>query len=173
MRAIFLLLLAPFAVLAAATTADAKSCSTFAIVQSYDAAKKSITIDVAKGDSNKFFPKPEGSPNVSKVPGKCNARVLKSAGFEVRAQGGKLSITQVRRNFSDKMLNNPDDPNWLPAKLDELIKAKTMVVLVLRPDDTSKDKKNPPHWVSTVYMPIEKDELDEIARLEAQAEDVD
>ena len=173
MRALPVMLLVPFVSFVAASSADAKSCSTFAVIKSFDAASKSITIDVAKGDSGKFFPKPEGSPNVSKVPGKCNARVLKSPGFEVRAVGGRLSITQVRKNFSDTMLNNPDDASWLPAKMDELVKGKTMVVLVLRPDDTAKDKKNPPHWVSTVYMPVTQEELDEIARLEAQAEDVE
>ena len=173
MRATHLLLLAPLALIATASTAEAKDCSTFAVFKSYDPATKSVTIDIAKGDSNKFFPKPEGSGNQSKVAGKCNARVLKSPSFEVRPQGGRLSITQIRENFSGKMMNNVDDPNWLPTKLDELIKGKTMVVLVLRPDDKSKDKKNPPHWVSTAYLPVTQAELDEIARLEAQAEDVE
>lgn len=172
MRAITLLLLVPITLLLAASTADAKSCSTFAVVQAYDAATSMATLKISKGNAGKFFPKPEGSGTNSKVPKKCKTRVLKVGKYEVRTQGGRLSITQVRENFTDNMLNDPDDPAWVPAKLQELIDAKTKVVVVLRPETGSKEKR-PPHWVSTIYMPVTQAELDEIARLDAQGEDLD
>lgn len=173
MRAITLLLLVPIALLLAASTADAKSCSTFAVVESYDADTSMVTLKIEKGNSQKFFPKPEGSGTTSKIPGKCKTRVLKVGSYEVRTSGGRLSITQVRENFTDNMLNDPDDENWVPTKLAELIADKTKVVVVLRPEMGSQNKKKVPHWVSTIYMPITQAELDEIARLDAQGEDVE
>jgi len=173
MRATTLTLIVPLAMLLAASTADAKSCSTFAIIKSYDAATSKVVLDIEKGDSNKFFPKPEGSTTTSKIPGKCHPRVLRQdGGFEVKARGGRLSITQVRQNFSGSMLNDADDETWVPKKIGELIKDKTMVVVVLRPEMGVKGKEIP-HWVSTIYMPITDAELKEIDRLNAQAEDVE
>lgn len=173
MRATLLLLLAPLALLLAASTAEAQSCSTFAKIKSYDAATSTVTLDIERGDARKFFPKPEGSPTTSKIPGGCKGRVLRQdGGFPVKAKGGRLSITQIRQNFSGNMLNDPDDESWLPAKLEELIANKTEVVVVLRPEMGAKGR-NVPHWVSTIYMPITDAELKEIERLDAQAEDVE
>jgi hypothetical protein len=173
MRATTLLLLAPLTLLLAASTADAKSCSTFAVIKSYDADTSKVVLDIESGDSRKFFPKPEGAPNTSKVPGKCKRRVLKQdGGFEVKARGGRLSITQIRENFSGNMLNDADDETWVPNKIQALIKDKTKVVVVLRPEMGEKGR-DVPHWVSTIYMPITDKELKEIDRLNAQAEDVD
>jgi len=172
MRAIHLLLLVPLTVLLAASTADAKSCSIFASIESYDAETSKVELDKESGDSRRFFPKPEGSPNTSKIPGKCNRRVLRQEGFEVKTTGGRLSITQIRENFTGNMLNDPDDPKWLPAKLKELIEERTKVVVVLR-EELGVKGRDVPHWVSTIYMPITDKELKEIERLNAQAEDVD
>ncbi len=79
-----------------------------------------------------------------------------------------MSVTQVRSNFEGKMLNDTDDPNWVPGKLKELIAAKTQVVIVLRPG-MGKDS---PLGVTTLYLPITDEERAEIERIEKQAEDV-
>lgn len=172
MRAIHLLLFLPLSALLVASTADAKSCSTFAVIKTYDAAKSTITLELKKGDAGKFFVKTEGAPNTSKIPGKCASKVLKQGDFPVKASGGRLSITQIRENFSGKMLNDPDDPKWLGTELQKIMADKTEVVVVLRPEMGSKDKKDP-HWVSTIYMPATDAELKEIERLNQQAEDVE
>jgi len=172
MRAIYLLLSLPLSVLLVASTADAKSCSTFAIIKGFDEAKSTISLEIKKGDAGKFFVKTEGAPNTSKIPGKCASKVLKQGDFPVKSSGGRLSITQIRENFSGKMLNNPDDPKWLGAELQKIIAAKTEVVIVLRPEMAAK-AKDEPHWVSTIYMPATDAELKEIERLNQQAEDVD
>ena len=172
MRAFHLFLFLPLSALLFASTADAKSCSTFAVIESFDAAKSTITLELKKGDAGKFFVKTEGAPNTSKIPGKCKSKVLKQGDFPVKSSGGRLSISQIRENFSGKMLNDPDDPKWLGAELQKLIAAKTEVVVVLRPEMAAKDKKDP-HWVSTIYMPATDAELPEIERLNKQAEDVD
>ena len=174
MRVITLLLMTPIALLLVATTADARSCSTFAKIEAFDTETSMMTIKVTKGNSQKFFPKPEGSgTGNSKIPKKCKTRILKKGSFEVRTTGGRLKLTQIRSNFNDNMLNNPDDSKWVGAELDKLIADKTKVVVVLRPIMGAKDKKKAPHWVSTIYMPITQPELDEIARLDAQGEDID
>lgn len=174
MRVITLLLMTPIALLLVATTADARSCSTFAKIEAFDTETSMMTIKVTKGNSQKFFPKPEGSgTGNSKIPKKCKTRILKKGSFEVRTTGGRLKLTQIRSNFNDNMLNNPDDSKWVGAELDKLIADKTKVVVVLRPIMGAKDKKKAPHWVSTIYMPITQPELDEIARLDAQGQDID
>jgi hypothetical protein len=133
-----------------AARADAASCSAFVV--------------------SKFFPKPEGSPRDStKIPASCKGNVTKSTDLQVKGTGGRMSVTQVRTNFEGKMLNNLDDPAWLPAKLDELIKAKTQVVLIVRPGMA----KNAPLGVTTLYLPAGPDDLAEIKRLEDLAEDVE
>jgi hypothetical protein len=172
MRAIHLLLFLPISLLLVASTADAKSCSTFAVVKSFDAAKSTITLEMKKGDAGKFFVKTEGAPNTSKIPGKCKSKVLKQGDFPVKSSGGRLSISQIRENFSGKMLNDPDDPKWLGNELQKLIADKTEIVVVLRPEMAAKDKDEP-HWVSTIYMPATDAELKEIERLNQQAEDVE
>lgn len=113
--------------------ADAASCSSFAVVKAYDADAKTVTLSFEKGNKRKFFPKPEGTPkNADKIPDKCRRKVTKTPSFLVKPTGGKLSVTQVRSNFEAKMLNDTEDPAWLPAKLKELIEAKTLVVSTLR-----------------------------------------
>ena len=164
------ILVATLVALVAAPFADAaaKSCSSFAVITSYDAAAKSVQLKAEKGSESKFFPKPEGAPKTSKIPKKCSSKVLKQASFPVTPKGGRLTITQVRANFSNKMLNDTDDETWLPKKLEELIAAKTKVLVVARPPVT--DKKGP-SGLTTIYLPISQDGLDEIKRIEAQAED--
>jgi hypothetical protein len=76
-------------------------------------------------------------------------------------------MTQIRTNFQGKMLNDADDPSWLPAKLKELIDGKTQVVSVIR----AGIGKDAPLGVTTIYVPITEEEKAEITRLENQAED--
>ena len=159
---VFALVAAPFA------EAAAKSCSSFAIITTYDAGAKSIQLKVEKGREGKFFPKPEGTPKTSKIPRKCSSKVLKQEGFAVTPTGGKLTVTQVRTNFSNKMLNDTDDETWLPKKLEELIAGKTKVLVVARPPIT--DKKGA-YGLTTIYLPANQDDLDEIKRIDDQAQD--
>ena len=56
-------------------------------------------------------PRPEisgriaGAPPTSKIPSQCKSKVLGQDSFPVNVSGGRMSITQVRANFSGKMLN--------------------------------------------------------------------
>lgn len=150
--------------------AEAASCSAFATIKAYDPAKSTVEVDYGSGSMSKFFPKPEGAPaDTTKQPAACKGNVTKEKMLQVKGTGGKMSVTQVRTNFEGKMLNNVDDPAWLPAKLDELIKNKTQVVLVIRPGMA----KNAPLGITTLYLPANEADLAEIKRLEAQAEDVE
>mgnify|MGYP001820752305 CR=1 FL=1 len=152
-----------------ASQAQAKSCSAFAVIEAYNADKSMIKVKWTKGKARKFFPKPEGAPtDTSKIPGKCKRKVTKERILPVKSTGGRLSITQVRTNFEGKMLNDTDDANWLPAKLGELIDAKEKVVLVIRPSVGKDAEMN----VTTIYLPAGPEDLKEIERLEAQAEDI-
>lgn len=158
------------AAFAFASQAQAASCSAFVVLKSYDAAKSTVEVDYGSGNVSKYFPRPEGSPRDStKIPATCKGNVTKQKNLVVKSTGGRMSITQIRTNFEGKMLNNPDDAKWLPAKLDELIKAKTQVVLIIRPGMA----KNAPLGVTTLYLPAGPDDLAEIKRLEDQAEDVE
>jgi len=153
-----------------ASQANAGSCSAFAVIKSFDAAKSSVTVEYGTGSQSKFFPKPEGSPrDTSKIPATCKGNVTKLKDLQVTATGGKMSVTQIRTNFEGKMLNDIDDPKWLPAKLDELIKAKTQVVLIVREGMA----KNSPMGITTLYLPATDADLAEIKRLENQAQDVE
>jgi hypothetical protein len=153
-----------------AARADAASCSAFAVIKSYDAKASLMKVDYGSGSVSKFFPKPEGSPRDStKIPASCKGNVTKTTDLQVKGTGGRMSVTQVRTNFEGKMLNNLDDAAWLPAKLDELIKAKTQVVLIIRPGMA----KNAPLGVTTLYLPAGPEDLAEIKRLEDLAEDVE
>lgn len=154
----------------AASAHAGSSCSSFAKITGYDDASKSITLEKAKGSQTKYFPKPEGAPNTSKIPRKCKSKVMKQDSFKVNVSGGRMKITQVRSNFEGKMLNDLDDKTWVPAKLQELITSGEIVVVLLRQPPGS-DKKAP-FDVTTVYLPITDEELAEIDRLNAQAEDV-
>src|SRR5262245_39153197 len=153
-----------------AARADAASCSAFVVIKSFDPKASTINVDYGNGSVSKYFPKPEGSPGDStKIPSSCKGNVTKSKDLVVKGTGGRMSATQVRTNFEGKMLNNLDDANWLPAKLAELIKAKTQVVLIIRPGMA----KNAPLGVTTLYLPAGPEDLAEIKRLEDQAEDVE
>lgn len=149
--------------------AEAKSCSGFAVIKAYDAATKSVTVSYEKGKLRKYFPKPEGAPtDTSKIPKKCTGKVKKQKSLVVKPTGGRMSVTQVRSNFEGKMLNDTDDPAWLPGKLEKLIAEKIEVVIVVRPG-VGKDA---PLGITTVYLPITPEEIEEIKRIDAQAEDV-
>lgn len=148
----------------------AGSCSAFAVIKSFDATKSSVAVEYGSGSQSKFFPKPEGAPrDTSKIPAPCKGNVTKVKDLQVSATGGKMSVTQVRTNFEGKMLNDTDDPKWLPAKLDELIKAKTQVVLIVREGLA----KNSALGITTLYLPATDADLAEIKRLENQAQDVE
>ena len=151
-----------------AVRADAASCSAFASIKSYDPDTMTVEIELEKGTERKFFPKPEGTPPISKIPNKCRRRVTKQAQFPVKTTGGRMSVTQVRANFSGKMLNDTDDPEWLPAYLGKLAADETTVVVILKPGPNRKD----PAKLTTIYLPITEEEKAEIKRLEDQAEDV-
>lgn len=157
------------ALLFGSAQADAKSCSSFVVIKSYDAANKTVVVEHGDGSLKKYFPKPEGSPTDStRIPGSCRGKVTKADGYAVTPTGGRMTVTQIRSNFQGKMLNNTSDPNWVPAKLKELIDSKATVVIVLRPGK----KRSDPIELTTLYLPITDEELAEIKRIEAQAEDV-
>lgn len=152
-----------------AAQAQAKSCSSFVKIESYDASGKTITVKHEKGSVRKFFPKPEGAPSdTTKVPGSCKKSVTRNDKLNVEPSGGRMSVTQVRSNFEGKMLNDVDSDAWFAAKMQELIAAKTELVAVIRPGR----KKNDPVTVTTIYLPAGEADFAEIKRLEAQAEDM-
>ena len=80
-----------------------------------------------------------------------------------------MTVTQVRANFSGKMLNDTRDNEWVPRQIKKLVEDKTVVVITVR-EGIGKDA---PLGITTIYMPITDEEKAEIARLDAQAEDVD
>jgi len=152
----------------ASVQAEAKSCSSFAVIKSYDAEANTVDVEYKKGRTSKYFPKPEGTPkDSSKIPNSCKGKVLKTTSLVVKPTGGRMTVTQVRSNFEGKMQNDTDDPAWLPAKLQELIDAKTQVVIVVRPGMG----KDAPLGVTTVYLPITEEEKAEIQKIEDDAED--
>jgi hypothetical protein len=170
MRVAISLLSFAVAALGAAGRADAASCSAFAVIKSFDAKASTVEVDFGSGSMSRFFPKPEGAPrDTTKQPPLCKGNVTKTTNLVVKGSGGKLTLTQVRTNFEGKMLNDVDDPAWLPKKLGELIEAKTQVVLVIRPGMA----KGSPLAVTTLYLPAGEADFAEIKRLEAQAEDVE
>lgn len=153
----------------AAAQAQAQSCSTFVAFKSYDEAAKTAEVKYVKGNQKRFFPKPEGSNTDStKIPKKCSKRITRDKTVTVKPTGGRMSVTQVRSNFDSKMKNNLDDGTWLPGELKKLIETKTEVVAVVRP---GKKKGDMPE-LTTIYLPITDEEKAEIARIDAQAEDV-
>lgn len=154
---------------AAQAQAQASSCSAFLVIKSYDAAASTVDVDYGRGSQKKYFPRPEGAnTDTSKVPKKCTHRVTRTKTLAVKPTGGRLSVTQIRSNFEGKMLNDTNDENWLPTHLKKLIADKTEVVAVVRPGK----KGDAPH-VTTIYLPITDPERAEIARIDAQAEDVE
>ena len=149
--------------------AEAKSCSAFVVVKSYDADARTIEVEFEKGKMKKYFPRPEGSPtDSSKIPGSCPSKVKKNKSLAVKPAGGRMSITQVRSNFEGKMLNDTDSDEWFAAKIKELVDGKTQVVAVIRPGMG----KDAPLQVNTIYLPANEEDFAEIKRLEAQAEDL-
>jgi hypothetical protein len=116
-----------------ASQAQAKSCSSFLVIESYDAASGTVKVDHGKGSVRKFFPKPEGAPSdTTKIPGSCKSRE-KQDELAVKSSGGRMSITQIRTNFEGRMLNDVDNQEWFAGKMKELIDGKTEVVAVIRP----------------------------------------
>jgi hypothetical protein len=154
-----------------ASQAEAASCSGFATIKKFDAAANFVKVKWTKGSESRFFPKTEGTPaNNSKLPAKCKTRLTKNkTEFIVKPEGGRMSVTQVRMNFSGKMLNDLDDAGWLAARIEQLIADQTKVAIVLR-EGVGKDSV---HNVTTIYMPITDEERAEIARLDSQGEDIE
>jgi len=152
-----------------AAQAQAASCSSYAVVKSYDAAKSTVELDFEKGKTNSFFPRPSGTPtDTQKIPNPCKSKVTRKDSFAVKSTGGRLSITQIRSNFEGKMQNDADDEAWLGKELKKLIEAKTTVVVIIREEPGKKGA----FGVTTIYLPITPEETKEIERIEAQAEDV-
>lgn len=154
-----------------APQAEAASCSAFAKIKQFDGDAFYVKVKFEKGSESRFFPKTEGTPaNNSKLPAKCKTRLTKKKSvFKVKAVGGRMSVTQVRMNFSGKMLNDIEDEGWLAVRIKQLIADGTKVAIVLR-ESMGKDSE---YEVTTIYMPITDEEKAEIARLDAQGEDVD
>lgn len=151
-----------------AAQAQAKSCSSFVVIKSYDPATKTIEVHHGRGSVRKFFPKPEGSPtDTTKIPGSCRHSVTKHDKLEVESSGGRMSVTQIRTNFEGKMLNDTDSDAWFASKMKEMIDGKMEVVAVIRPDIKDKKKLK----VTTIYLPANDADFAEIKRLEAQAHD--
>jgi hypothetical protein len=162
-----LMMLAYFA---AAAPAEAASCSSFATIKAFSAEKSAVKIAWKKGKVNKYFPKPEGTPpESSKVPAPCKGKVVRETTLQVKATGGRLSVTQVRSNYEGKMMNDADDVAWLGKKLEQLAADETEVVIVVRPGMGKDAGVN----LTTIYLPITDPELAEIKRLEEQAEDIE
>lgn len=153
-----------------AAQAQAQSCSTFVEFVSYDEAAKTAEVKYVKGNQKRFFPRPEGgATDTSKIPKKCSKRITRDTTVAVKPTGGRMSVTQLRSNFDGKMMNNLDDAAWLPGNLKKLVGDKTPVVAVLRP---GKKKGDTPE-LTTIYLPITDEERAEIARIDAQAEEVE
>jgi hypothetical protein len=161
-----------FAVLAlclGSTQAKAASCSSFAVIKSYDAAANTVEIEHGKGRLAKFFPRPEGdSQSGSRIAKPCRGKVKKTTSLVVKPTGGKMTVTQLRSNFEGKMLNDTDDPAWLPARLETLISEQATVVVVIRPGMG----KDAPLGITTIYLPVTEEELAEIKRQEEEGEDL-
>jgi hypothetical protein len=150
--------------------ARAASCSAFLTIKSYDAAKKTVEVDYERGSESKFFPRPEGSTtDTTKIPKSCTKKVTRNSTLEITPTGGRMTVTQVRSNFEGKMLNDTDDAEWVANHIKKLIADKTTVVAVLRPGRKRKD----PVELTTLYLPVTDEELAEIARIDAQAEEVE
>jgi hypothetical protein len=86
----------------------------------------------------------------------------------VKATGSRLSITQVRSNREGKMLNDTESAEWFQKQMDSIVAAGEPVIVVLRPGKSKKD----PAPMTTIYLPVTQEELDEIKRLEDQVDDM-
>jgi hypothetical protein len=162
------LVFAVFGLVLASAEAQARSCSSFAVIKSYDAAAKTIEISHEKGRLNKFFPRPEGdSQQGARIPKGCR-KEKRTKSFAVKPTGGRMTVTQVRSNYEGTMLNDTDDPAWLPAQLEKLIAEKAKVVVLIRPGMG----KDAPLGITTIYLPVTEEELAEIKRQEEEGEDL-
>lgn len=171
MRFVLPLIAAAGLLVLGAANANAASCSGYATLKRYAADANVVQVKWEKGSESRFFPKTEGTPaNNSKLPSACKTRIKKKlTDFIVKPVGGRMSVTQVRMNFSGKMLNDVEDPAWLPARINELIESKTKVAIIIREGVTRDDLYN----LTTIYMPITDEERAEIARLDAQGEEIE
>lgn len=154
-----------------ASHAEAASCSGFATIKKFDPAADFVKVKWEKGSESRFFPKTEGTPaNQSKLPAKCKTRLTKkTTEFKVKPVGGRMSVTQVRMNFSGKMVNDLEDETWLPQQIDKLIADATKVAIVVR-EGAGKDS---PYNITTIYLPITDEEREEIKAIDARATDVE
>ena len=153
-----------------ATRAEAQSCSSFVDVKGYDAEASTVKVSYERGNQHSYFPKPEGATtDTSKIPKKCPGKIKRNTDLKVKATGGRMTVTQLRTNFDGRMLNDTEDAAWLPARLEQLIADSTTVVAVIRP---GKKRTDTPE-LTTIYLPITEEERQEIARINAQAEDVE
>lgn len=161
------------AFLLAAAGAQAKSCSSFVIIKNFDAEKSMVKVSYERGNEKRFFPKTEGAnTDTTKIPTRCKKRTTsKHPDLVVKPTGGRMNVTQIRSNFYGTMLNKGhlEDPAWLPAQLEKLATDKTEVMAIMRPGRKDDD----PPVLTTIYLPITDEEKAEIARLNAQAEEVD
>jgi hypothetical protein len=161
--------IAALALVLGSVQAQAKSCSSFAVIKSYDAAAKTVEISHEKGKLGKFFPRPEGdTQSGARIPKGCRGKVKKTTNLVVKPTGGRLTVTQLRSNFDGKMLNDSEDEAWLPAQFEKLIADETTVVVVIRPGMG----KDAPLGITTIYLPVTEEELAEIKRLEEEGEDL-
>jgi len=153
-----------------ATRAEAQSCSYFVAFTAYDAAKKTVDVTYERGSQKKYFPKPEGAPSdTTKIPKKCSKRITRDTTLKAKPTGGRMSVTQFRENFSGKMRNDLDDEGWFGPQIQQLITDKTAVVAIIRP---ARKKGDMPE-LTTIYLPITEEEKAEIARIDAEAKDVE
>lgn len=155
--------------LAVAGQAHAASCHSFATIKSFDAAGSTVEVEFTKGKTAKYFPRGEGATGeVTKIPKRCKRSLLKTTTVPVKATGSRLSITQVRSNREGKMLNDTESAEWFQKQMDSIVAAGEPVIVVLRPGKSKKD----PAPMTTIYLPVTQEELDEIKRLEDQVDDM-
>ena len=92
-----ILLFALLALSLVSTQANAaSSCSSFAVIKSYDADAKTVEISYEKGKLAKYFPRPEGaSQERSMVPKKCRSKVKKTTTLKVKLTGGRMTVKRL------------------------------------------------------------------------------
>ena len=87
-----------FAILAlglGSAQSEAASCSSFAVIKSYDAAANTVEISYEKGKLGKYFPRPEGdSQEGSRIPKGCRGKVKKTTTLVVKPTGGRLTVNR-------------------------------------------------------------------------------
>ena len=143
---------------------------------SFDADANQSEVSYERGNKTKYFPKPEGTPrDSSKIPATCKKKVTKQTSLVVKSTGGRMSLTQVRSNFQGRMLNDTDDPNWLPSKLAKLVEglARRHQVLhaVAGPFDCSPEdlRQNADHDFLRIKRPFAAEPTADIGRNHANS----